>query len=91
MTKFVIYLNRWGMMFHLLLGSIEGDTHRRLRSQFCRTIEDARQVVAHWQAEHEVPNENVRDNSEIDLDDLIWWMDFDMNDASDGEVAGVVH
>lgn len=89
--KTVIYLNRWNSMFHVMLGGIEGDTHRRLRSRFCWSLEEARRVVAHWQAEHEVATENVHDNSEIDLDDLFAWMDVDLHDASDGEVAGVVH
>ncbi|MBX9625219.1 MAG: hypothetical protein K2X82_15540 [Gemmataceae bacterium] len=89
--KTVIYLNRWGSMLHLLLGRIEDDTHRRVRSQYCSSTEEARQVVAHWQAEHGVLDEDVRDNSAIDLDDLVWWMDFDLEDATDGEVAGVVH
>ncbi|MBX9580582.1 MAG: hypothetical protein K2X87_09765 [Gemmataceae bacterium] len=88
--KILIYMNRWNTMIHLMLGEVEGDTHRRLRSQYCSSAEEARRVVAHWQAEHGVPSENVRDNTPIDLDDLIWWMDFDLEDATDGEVAGVI-
>lgn len=89
--KTVIYLNRWGSLFHLMLGTIDGDAYRRLRSRFCGTLEDARRVVANWQAEHEVPAENIHDNSEIDLDDLFAWMDIDLSDARDAKVAGVVH
>jgi hypothetical protein len=89
-VKSVIYLNRWNTMFHLLLGRIEEDTHRRVQSQYCSSVEEARRVIAHWQAEHGVLDEDVQDNSPIDLDDLIWWMDFDLEDATAGEVAGVV-
>lgn len=88
--KTLIFVNRWGSMLHLLLGRIDGDTHRRLRSRFCHSLEEARQVVARWQADEGVPHEDVRDNTALDLDELIGWMDLDLEDANDAEVAGVV-
>ena len=89
MSRCVIYLNRWNSMFHVMLGQIEDDFHRRVRSRFCPSLDEARRVVAHWRAEHAVPPEDIHDNSEIDLDDLFAWMDIDL-DATDGEIAGLV-
>ncbi len=89
--KHVVYLNRWNDMFHVMLAVvIDGTIHRRLRSRYCQTLMEARAVVAGWVTEHHVAAEDVRDNSDIDLDLLIGQMEIDMDAMTDCKVAGLV-
>jgi hypothetical protein len=87
----IAYLNRWSDLFHLMLADVDGDVHRRVESRFCRSLDDARRLLAHWQVEHGVGPENVRDNSRIDLDVLLAHMDVDLEGVAESEVAGVLH
>jgi hypothetical protein len=89
--KHVVYLNRWNDLFHVMLAAvIDGTVHRRLQSRYCQTLTEARTVVAGWVAERHVAAEDVRDNSEIDLDLLLGQMEFDMDSFTDCKVAGLV-
>jgi len=89
--KHVVYLNRWNNTFHVMLAVvIDGTVHRRLGSRYCRSLTEARSIVARWVEEHHVATEDVRDNSEIDLDLLIGQMEIDMDDVTDSDVVGLV-
>jgi hypothetical protein len=88
---FVVYLNRWGRTYHLLLAVVDGDTHRRIDSRFVPSLTESRKVLARWQQENTIEPQNVLDNSGVDLDDLIGWMDVDFASVAESEVAGVVH
>lgn len=87
----VAYLNRWGHTYHLMLAVVDGDVHRRIASRFVASLGEARTLLAHWQQEHAIATENVRDNSGVDLDDLLAWMEVDFDGQEVSEVAGVVH
>ncbi len=89
--KHAIYINRWADLFHVMLAELDDDTHRVFRSRFCKSLDEARRLVAVWQNNHIVPDEDVRDNSGIDLDVLLAHMEIDFDDVGVNEVAGVVH
>jgi hypothetical protein len=89
--KHAIYLNRWNDLFHCLLAEADDETHRVVQSRFCKSLEEARSMVAKWQNNHIVPDEDVRDNSGVDLDVLFAHIEVDLDDVAVNEVAGVVH
>lgn len=66
-----------------MLTKMDGERSRRLESRFCRTLEQARKVMAYWQAECEVAAEDVHDNSDVDLDDIFAWMEVDLEHADE--------
>lgn len=82
----VAYLNKWNDLYHVMIAVIEGDTHRRIRSRFCLSLAEARQVVGCWQNEFQIDTADVRDNSAVDLDELIGWMGADF-DAVESRLA----
>lgn len=73
----VIFLNRWNDLFHLMLMEVNGENNRRLDSRFTPSREQARKAVDYWRTEYEVADEDVHDNSEVDLDHIFSWMDVD--------------
>ena len=72
--KTVIFLNGWNSLFHLMIASVDGE-NSRLDSRSARSLEQALQAVAYWQTAFNVAAEDVHDNSTVDLDDIISWMD----------------
>lgn len=88
--RHLIYLNRWADLFHLLLAVADDMTHRCIKTRFCKSLAEARSQVARWQADHAIPNEDVRDNSGIDLDVLLAHIEIDLDDLEVNEVAGVI-
>jgi len=81
----VIYLNRWNDLFHLMLLKVDGEQSRRLDSRYTRSLAQARKAVAYWQTEYQVAAEDVHDNSDVDLDNILAWMDVDLTDELAGE------
>jgi hypothetical protein len=77
--KTMIFLKRWGNLFHLMLSGVDGEDSRRLDSRYATSLEQARKAVVYWQTEFNVPAENVHDNSMVDLDDVFAWMDVDLD------------
>ena len=88
--KTVAYLNRWSHLFHLMLAVVDGDTHRRIDSRFCTSLDDARRVLGRWRDDHAIAAEDVHDNSGIDLDILRAQMDVDLEGAAESKVAGSI-
>ena len=89
--KTVAYLNRWNELFHLMLAVVDAnDGQRRIRSQFFRSLANARRVLNQWQMEYAIASADLHDNSEIDLDVLFAQMDVDLEGVAESEVAGVV-
>ncbi len=75
----VLFLNRWNDLFHLMLTKVDGEQSRRLESRFCHTLEQARKLMDYWRAEYEVADDDVHDNSDVDLDHIFAWMDVDLD------------
>jgi hypothetical protein len=46
--------------------------------------------MARWQANHAIPDEDMRDNSGMDLDVLFAHIEIDLDDLEVNEVAGVI-
>ena len=88
--KHIIYLNRWNDLFHLLVAVTDDDTHRVVKSRFCKTLAEARTTVAMWQEDYGVADEDVRDNSGIDLDVLFAHIEIDLDDVEENRVAGAI-
>ncbi len=88
--KTVAYLNRWADLYHLMLAVADGDTHRRIDSRFCTSLDDARRLLARWRADCAIAAEDVHDNSDIDLDILLAHMDVDLEGAAESKVAGAI-
>lgn len=88
--KTVAYLNRWADLFHPMLAVVDGDTHRRIESRFCTSLDDARRLLAHWRDDHAIAAEDVHDNSDIDLDILLAHMDVDLEGAAESKMAGSI-
>lgn len=84
MTKTVIFLNRWNDLYHLMLMRVEGETSRRLDSRYARSLEQARKAVEYWRTEFKVVDQDIHDNSVVDLDDIFSWMDVDLSEDLEG-------
>lgn len=67
----VIYLNRWGHIYHLILVRTDGDVDYRLHSRICLSLEEARQLIGQWQEKYHVASDDVQDNSKMDLGELL--------------------
>ncbi len=79
----VLFLNRWNDFFHLMLSKVDGEQSRRLESRFCRTLAQARKMMSYWRAEYEFADDDVHDNSDVDLDDIFAWMEVDFYHDAD--------
>ncbi len=68
-----------------MLSSVDGENSRRLDSRYATSLVQARKAVAYWQTEFDVAAEDVHDNSMVDLDDILSWMDVDLSDDLEGK------
>ena len=68
--KNMIYLNRWGHIYHLILVRTDGVIDYRLHSRICLSLEEARRLVGQWQKRNHVAPEDFQDNSGVDRVDL---------------------
>lgn len=85
MSKTMIFLNRWGDLYHLMLTQVSGDESRRLDSRYSTSLEQARRAVDYWKTEFNVAAEDIHDNSMVDLDDIFAWMDVDLSGDLEGK------
>jgi hypothetical protein len=69
--KTVIYLNKWGHVFHAILAVADEEIDYTLASRVCVTLDEARHVVEQWRLRYAVADADVRDNSMIDLSVLL--------------------
>ena len=67
----LIYLNRWGVVFHAILTTVTEEEDRVIASRVCVSLQEARQLIEAWQAQHGIEPHNVRDNSRLDLNELL--------------------
>lgn len=74
-----IYLNRWGCQFHAILATVTEDEDRVLASRICMTLEEARRLIEGWQAQHGIADHDIRDNSRLDLNELLAGIETDFN------------
>ena len=66
----IIYLNRWGMVFHAILTVVTEDEDRVLGSRVCTTLQEAWRLIEAWRVQHGI-NIEIRDNSRLDLNELL--------------------
>ena len=67
----LIYLNRWGMVYHAILTTVTEDEDRVLASRVCMSLEEARRLIVGWQTQHGIAAEDIHDNSRLDLNELL--------------------
>jgi hypothetical protein len=79
-VRTAIFLNRWTNIFHLILVQLDGEQCIRMDSRYARSLEQARKAVEYWRTEFNVANEDVHDNSCVNMDEIFSWMDLDMDD-----------
>lgn len=58
----LIYLNRWGIIFHAILTTFTEDEDRVLASRVCTSLEEARRLIEGWQAQHGIADNDIRDH-----------------------------
>ena len=69
--KVIVYLNRWGHVYHVILAVADEEIDYVLASQVCLTLDEARRNAEQWRLRHAVADADVRDNSMIDLSVLL--------------------
>jgi hypothetical protein len=69
--KAIVYLNRWGHVFHVILAVANEEIDYTLASRVCVSLDEARHVVEQWRLRYEVADADVLDNSRIDLSILL--------------------
>lgn len=66
-----IFLNRWGLVFHVILTTVTEEEDRILASRICMSLEEARRLIEAWQVQHGIASQDIRDNSSVDLTELL--------------------
>ena len=66
-----IFLNRWGLVFHAILTTVTEEEDRVLASRVCVSLDEARRLIEGWQVQHGIAAEDIRDNSSLDLNELL--------------------
>lgn len=56
----LIYLNRWGIVFHAILTTVTEDEDRVLASRVCMSLEEARRLIEGWQLQHGIARTTER-------------------------------
>jgi hypothetical protein len=67
----LIYLNRWGMVFHAILTTVTEEEDRVLASRVCVSLEETRRLIEGWQAQHGIADNDIHDNSRLALNELL--------------------
>lgn len=66
-----IFLNRWGVVFHVILATISEDEDRVIASRVCLSLAEARRLIEGWRVQHDIAAQDIRDNSRLDLNELL--------------------
>jgi hypothetical protein len=77
--KNVVFLNRWGHLYHLMLVLTDGETDHRLRSCVCLSLQEAHQVIDRWRHTFYIAPDDLQDNSNLDMNDLLKGMETDFS------------
>lgn len=78
----LIYLNRWGMIYHAVLATTSEDEDRVLASRVCTTLQEARRLIEAWRVQHDIAAQDIRDNSRLDLNELLAGIETDFRPTS---------
>jgi hypothetical protein len=81
MMRNVIYLNKWGHLYHLMLVVTDGETEHRLHSRICLTLGEAHRLIEHWRQKHYIGPNDVQDNSQLDMNESLKGMETDFSPA----------
>jgi hypothetical protein len=77
----VVFLNRWGHIYHLMLVVTDGETEHRLHSRICLSVDEARHLIEHWRQKYYIAADDVQDNSRLDMNELLNGMETDFSPA----------
>ena len=67
----LIYLNRWGIVFHAILTTVTEEEDRVLASRICMSLAEARRLIEGWQTQHGIADHDIHDNSRLDMSELL--------------------
>ena len=67
----LIYLNRWGLVYHAILTTVTEEEDRVLISRVCMSLDEARRLIEGWQVQHGIAAQDIHDNSRLDLNELL--------------------
>ncbi len=68
----LIFLNKWhSHLYHVILTVTDEEVDYMLASRVCTTVGEARRLVKQWQQQYAVGEDDIRDNSLIDLGKLL--------------------
>jgi hypothetical protein len=77
----IVFLNRWGHLYHLMLVVTDGEAEHRLHSRICLSLEEARRLIEHWRGKYYIGPDDVQDNSRLDMNELLKGMEIDFSPA----------
>lgn len=69
--KVIVSLNRWGHFYDVILAVTDEEIDYVLASRVCVTLDEARRIVEQWRIRYAVADNDVRDNTMIDLSVLL--------------------
>ena len=69
--RHAIFLNRWGMVFHVILAAVTEEESRNIASRICTSLEEARRLVEAWKLRFAVAPVDIIDNSRLDMNELL--------------------
>ena len=75
----IVFLNRWGQVFHLMLVVTDGQTDHRLHSRICLSLDEAHRLIDCWRQRYYIASGDVQDNSHIDMNELLKGMETDFS------------
>ncbi|MCE9562920.1 MAG: hypothetical protein K8U57_12825 [Planctomycetes bacterium] len=68
--KHVIFLNRWGLVFHVMLSAVTEGGDRNVSSRICLSHDEARRLIDQWQRSFDIADDDVHDNSRLDMNEI---------------------
>jgi hypothetical protein len=66
-----IYLNRWGLVFHVILATVTEEEDRVVATWVCMSLQEAQRLIVGWQIQHGITAQDISDSSALDLNELL--------------------
>jgi hypothetical protein len=81
-VKHVIFLNRWGVIFHVILSAVTEGEDRNVSSRICPSLGEARRLIDQWQRNFDIADDDVHDNSRLDMNEILGGATTDFDPSS---------
>jgi len=80
--KHVIFLNRWGVIYHVILSAFSEGDDRTIFSRTCLSIGEARRLIEQWQRTFAIADDDVQDSSRLDMNEILGGVKTDFDPSS---------